>query len=71
MSYYDTDFDSPIATEFWKSTMEGSRLLAFFWITFGIALVFVCARFYARRIGHALGWDDWIMLGAMVGITPQ
>jgi hypothetical protein len=35
-------------------------------ITF-IAALFVAARFYSRTyIKHVLGWDDWLMLAAMV-----
>jgi hypothetical protein len=32
-----------------------------------IASLFVAARFYSRTyIKHVLGWDDWLMLVAMV-----
>ena len=57
---------SAIAFELTKTTPLGSRLLALFWTQFSVALVSVCARFYARQIAHSLGWDDWIMLAAMV-----
>jgi hypothetical protein len=37
-------------------------------VTFtGLAVVFVCARFYARTVvKNVLGGDDWCMLAAMV-----
>ena len=36
-------------------------------ITTAAALVMVCLRMYVRtRVIHALGWDDWTILGAMV-----
>jgi hypothetical protein len=34
-----------------------------------VAAMFVAARFYARTIiKRVLGWDDWLMLAAMVGL---
>ena len=46
---------------------KGSALLAVYWTQFAIALSFVSLRVYARCLIHALGWDDFFMLLAMVG----
>jgi hypothetical protein len=35
-----------------------------------IAVLFVGARFYSRTcVKYVLGWDDWVMLAAMVDIS--
>ena len=37
-----------------------------YWTFFGLGLLFICLRFYARIKIHALGWDDWTMAFTMV-----
>lgn len=41
---------------------RGSFVTAIFWVETGIAILFVCGRFYARTLIGALGLDDWSML---------
>ena len=45
---------------------DSPKLLAIYWVQFVLALIFVCLRIYARRLIHGLGWDDWVILAAMV-----
>ena len=61
---------SSIAWGLARTSPYGSRLLALFSFLLALAIFVVCARLYARRIAHrGLGWDDWLILGAVVRHT--
>ncbi len=41
------------------------------WFGASITLIFVATRLYARaRLVHAVGWDDYIMVAALVRSFP-
>ena len=53
---------------FGRDVSLGPRVNALNWTLCGIALLIVCARIYTRiRIVRKTGWDDWVMVLAMVG----
>lgn len=41
-------------------------VLGVYWAEAVVAIIMVSLRMYARRLTHAIGWDDWTMLIALV-----
>ncbi|MCJ1477955.1 hypothetical protein MMC13_006630 [Lambiella insularis] len=51
---------------------RGASVYGFYWAILAIATVVTSLRFWARIRIHALGWDDWLMLLAvlqLLGVT--
>ena len=48
----------------------GYKLTATVIVTFGLAAIAVTMRMYARaRLVRKVGWDDWLILFAVVGLS--
>ncbi|MCJ1291713.1 hypothetical protein MMC34_003258 [Xylographa carneopallida] len=45
---------------------RGHVIYSVYWTIFGVGTLVTCLRFWARIKIRALGWDDWLMLCAMV-----
>ena len=45
---------------------RGPRIIAVYWTIFTVGAVVTCLRFWARIKIRYVGWDDWLMLIAIV-----
>lgn len=51
---------------------KGQGLVAVAWVEASLGLLALGARLYTRaRIVRKVGWDDWTMVIATVGLTPE
>ena len=48
---------------------RGHVIYTVYWTIFGVGTIVTCLRFWARIKIRAIGWDDWLMLCAMVSGT--
>ena len=45
---------------------RGGRVMVAYWTVFSVAIIVTGLRFWARIRIRAVGWDDWLMLAAVV-----
>ena len=50
---------------------RGPAVRSFYWTGFAICFTLLCLRFWARIKIRSLGWDDWIMALAVVGLEAE
>lgn len=48
---------------------RGGAVIAVYWSITAVAMLVVGLRFYARRLVHATGADDWLMLVSLVSFS--
>lgn len=50
---------------------RGSAVIATYWSITAVATIVIALRFYSRRIIHATGADDWLMLVGLGRTHPK
>lgn len=45
---------------------RGPLVVGMCWTFTSLCIIVIALRFYVRRRIHVIGWDDWIMLAAVV-----